>query len=249
MRSNAALVIQTAFLGDVVLTTPLLARLAERHGRVDVVTTPAAAELIETHPAVREVIRYDKRGHDRGLAGFRHLADQLAVSRYARVYLPHRSWRSAALALAAHIPERIGFADSPGLLPVHHARAARQAGPRERPAPGARRAGAPRRRHGRAWRSRSPTPTAPPPTAGSASTASAVPSSPSRPAPSGGPSAGPATPNSSRGWTCRWWSWAARETPRSRRRWPPPRRAGPIPRPARCRCGSRRRSSPARRCW
>ena len=112
MRPNSVLVIQTAFLGDVVLTTPLLARLAERHGRVDVVTTPAAAELIETHPAVRQVIRYDKRGHDRGLAGFRHLADQLAVNRYARVYLPHRSWRSAALALAAHIPERIGFADS-----------------------------------------------------------------------------------------------------------------------------------------
>ena len=113
MRPNSVLVIQTAFLGDVVLTTPLLARLAERHGRVDVVTTPAAAELIETHPAVRQVIRYDKRGHDRGLAGFRHLTDQLAVTRYARVYLPHRSWRSAALAVAAHIPERVGFADSP----------------------------------------------------------------------------------------------------------------------------------------
>lgn len=113
MRPNSVLVIQTAFLGDVVLTTPLLWRLAERHGRLDVVTTPAAAELIETHPAVRQVIRYDKRGHDRGLAGFRHLADQLAVNRYARVYLPHRSWRSAALAVAAHIPERIGFADSP----------------------------------------------------------------------------------------------------------------------------------------
>lgn len=113
MRPRSVLVIQTAFLGDVVLTTPLLARLAERHGPVDVVTTPAAAELLETHPAVRQVIRYDKRGHDRGLAGFRHVADQLAVSRYARVYLPHRSWRSAALGLAAHIPERIGFADSP----------------------------------------------------------------------------------------------------------------------------------------
>ena len=113
MRTNAVLVIQTAFLGDVVLTTPLLARLAARHGPVDVVTTPAATPLLETHPAVRQVITYDKRGHDRGLARFRHLADQLAVTRYARVYLPHRSWRSATLALAAHIPERIGFEDSP----------------------------------------------------------------------------------------------------------------------------------------
>ena len=50
-----SVVIQTAFLGDVVLTTPLLAALAERHGPVDVVTTPAAASLLETHPAVRRL--------------------------------------------------------------------------------------------------------------------------------------------------------------------------------------------------
>jgi len=71
------LVIQTAFLGDVVLTTPLLAKLAARHGPVDVVTTPAAATLLESHPAVRRVIRYDKRGMDRGLRGFRRLASAL----------------------------------------------------------------------------------------------------------------------------------------------------------------------------
>jgi heptosyltransferase-2 len=116
MRPGPVLVIQTAFLGDVVLTTPLLARLAARFGPVDVVTTPAAAELIETHPAVRRVIRYDKRGADRGIGGFRRLAERLADARYAAAFLPHRSWRSAALAFAAHIPERTGFADSPAAL-------------------------------------------------------------------------------------------------------------------------------------
>ncbi len=116
MRPGPVLVIQTAFLGDVVLTTPLLARLAARYGPVDVVTTPAAAELLDTHPAVRRVIRYDKRGADRGIGGFRRLAERLADTRYASVYLPHRSWRSAALAFSAHIPDRIGFADSPGAL-------------------------------------------------------------------------------------------------------------------------------------
>src|SRR2546422_10743168 len=65
----SALVVQTAFLGDVVLTTPLLAALAERHGPVDVVTTPAAAPLLETHPAVRRGRGHDKRGRGRGLAG------------------------------------------------------------------------------------------------------------------------------------------------------------------------------------
>ena len=110
------LVIQTAFLGDVVLSTPLLAALADRYGPVDVVTTPAAAALLETHPAVGTVIRYDKRGADRGLRGLWRLGRRLRARRYLRAYLPHRSWRSAALAALAGVAERTGFADSPAAV-------------------------------------------------------------------------------------------------------------------------------------
>jgi heptosyltransferase-2 len=110
---SRTLVIQTAFLGDVVLTTPLLTALAEVHGPVDVVTTPAAAVLLETHPAVGMVFRYDKRGAERGLRGVWRLSRQLRARGYLRAYLPHRSWRSAALARLAGIGERVGFADSP----------------------------------------------------------------------------------------------------------------------------------------
>ena len=107
--SAATLVIQTAFLGDVVLTTPLLSALSARHGPVDVVTTPVAAPLLETHPAVRTVIPYEKRGRDRGWAGLRRLGGRLKSERYERAYLPHRSLRTATLALLARIPSRIGF--------------------------------------------------------------------------------------------------------------------------------------------
>src|SRR5438552_4517725 len=110
------LVIQTAFLGDVVLTTPLLEALAQRHGAVDVVTTPAAAPLVETHPSVRRVISYDKRGKDRGLSGFVRLGRALRAARYEAAFLPHRSPRSALLALLARVPRRIGFADGWPLL-------------------------------------------------------------------------------------------------------------------------------------
>jgi heptosyltransferase II len=114
MTSGGTLVIQTAFLGDVVLTTGLLSHLAEKFGPVDVVTTPAALPLVETHPAVRRAIGYDKRGADRGFGGLAGLAGRLRQEGYARVYLPHRSIRSATLARLAGIPERIGFAGSPG---------------------------------------------------------------------------------------------------------------------------------------
>jgi heptosyltransferase-2 len=108
------LVIQTAFLGDVVLTTPLLSVLAERFGPVDVVTTPAAAGLLDNHLAVDSVFRYDKRGADRSWKAFRRLATELRARRYARVYLPHRSLRSALLALWSGAGQRVGFADSAG---------------------------------------------------------------------------------------------------------------------------------------
>jgi heptosyltransferase-2 len=112
----ATLVVQTAFLGDVVLTTPLLTALAQRHGPVDVVTTPAAAPLLETHSAVRRTIVYDKRGTDRGWRGLRALAQRLASHGYERAYLPHRSLRTAMLALLARIPVRVGFAGGPSFL-------------------------------------------------------------------------------------------------------------------------------------
>jgi heptosyltransferase-2 len=107
----ATLVIQTAFLGDVVLTTPLLTELAARHGPVDVVTTAAAAPLLETHPAVRTVIPYDKRGRDRGWRGFWRLARRLRIASYPLAYIPHRSLRSALLARLAGVPRRVGFHD------------------------------------------------------------------------------------------------------------------------------------------
>jgi len=99
-----------------VLTTPLLEALAQRYGPVDVVTTPAAAPLVETHPAVRRVIPYDKRGKHRGLGALVALARTLRAERYAVAYLPHRSLRTAALAWLARIPTRVGFRDGWPLL-------------------------------------------------------------------------------------------------------------------------------------
>ena len=115
----SSLVIQTSFLGDVVLTTPLLAALAGR-GPVDVVVRPAAAPLLANHPAVRDVIVFDKRGTDRGLIGWWRFARALRTRANGEprattvAYLAQGSFRSATLARLAGIPSRVGFDTSAG---------------------------------------------------------------------------------------------------------------------------------------
>ena len=112
----ASVVIQTSFLGDVVLTTPLIASLAER-GPVDVVTTPAGAALLAHHPAVRRLISYDKRGSARGIRGLHRTARSIAhdgPNPPEVAYLAQGSLRSATLAFLAGIKVRVGFGSSAG---------------------------------------------------------------------------------------------------------------------------------------
>lgn len=120
----SSLVIQTSFLGDMVLTTPLIERLAER-GPVDVVATPANAPLLANHPAVRDVILFDKRGEAKGWRGIKRIANQIRWReadgkkelRGTRVaYLAQGSVRSAWLAIVSGVPERIGFNTSAARL-------------------------------------------------------------------------------------------------------------------------------------
>ena len=118
---GGGLVIQTAFFGDVILTTPLIRRACERLGApVDVVTLPAAAPVLANNPSVRDAIPYDKHGRDAGLPGFVRLARRLRRRRYAVAYLAQSSLRSAALAFAAGIRRRIGFRNAPGAFLQTH---------------------------------------------------------------------------------------------------------------------------------
>jgi heptosyltransferase II len=119
---TSSLVVQTSFIGDMVLTTPLIAELARR-GPVDVVATPASAPLLANNPSVRDVIRYDKRGDAKGMYGLYRTAQTLKrrqgesgdEERAVDVaYLAQGSVRSAMLALLAGIPQRVGFTTSAG---------------------------------------------------------------------------------------------------------------------------------------
>ncbi len=117
------LVAQTGFLGDVVLTTPLLSTLrrALDPEMLTVLTTPQARPLVQDHPAVDQVLIDSKRGDDRGFFGMLHTARRLRSQRFTLAVAPHKSFRTALLLALAGIPHRVGFRQSPGWFLYHQA--------------------------------------------------------------------------------------------------------------------------------
>ena len=111
---GGSLVIQTSFLGDVILTTPLIAELAKR-GPVDVLVTPEGAAVLANNPNIRDTIRYDKRGTYGSTLTLWQTVKELRSRRpYAAAYLAQGSFRSGLLAMMTGARERIGFASSTG---------------------------------------------------------------------------------------------------------------------------------------
>ncbi len=108
-----SVVLQTSFLGDMVLTTPLIERLA-REGPVHVVATPGNAGLLENNPAVASVLVFDKRRRDSGLHGLSRMASRLRAVHAQRAFMAQGSLRTAALAKLAGIHQRVGFDRSAG---------------------------------------------------------------------------------------------------------------------------------------
>lgn len=104
MPAGRVLVVQPAFLGDAVFTSALVDALAERFAEVDVLVTPRARDVAEAMPRAAKVQVFDKRGADGGLTGLWRSARRLRARGYEAAALPHRSVRSALLALAAGIP-------------------------------------------------------------------------------------------------------------------------------------------------
>lgn len=114
--------LQTSFLGDTVLTLPLITEIRRRFPvkRLAVVCQPAGRELLRDHPAIDELIVDDKKGADRGWKGMRAKAAELKARRFTVAITPHKSLRSALLLAVAGIPCRIGFRQSAGWFLFHH---------------------------------------------------------------------------------------------------------------------------------
>jgi len=113
---KSILVVQTAWLGDVVLTTPLFRELRRAHPRalLTALVTPLGAEILAGSPDLDEVVALDKRGGVRSLLRTWRSASRLRAARFDLALAAQRSFRTGLLLRASGAPVRVGFEGSGG---------------------------------------------------------------------------------------------------------------------------------------
>jgi len=108
-RFSRILIVQTAFIGDVILITPLIRAVNDLypHAKLDVMVVPEAAGLLNNNPYIDRIIRFDKR---RSRTSFFQIVKQLRLARYDLVISPHSSFTTHLLLWMSGATVRIGYA-------------------------------------------------------------------------------------------------------------------------------------------
>ncbi len=105
---NRSLVIAPQWIGDAVMTEPLLRRLHARGERLTVGAVPWVAPVYRAMPQVDEVIEFPFQHGGLQWAARRRLARELH-GRFDTAYVLPNSFKSALLPLLAGVPSRIGY--------------------------------------------------------------------------------------------------------------------------------------------
>src|ERR1700720_920466 len=109
------LLIKLSAVGDVVHTIPVLNKLRRRYpsARIDWLVTPAIAELLRYHPAITNLVEFDRTKWSSwwrrsAFASSALLTARLRAVGYDLVIDVHGQFRTAIFTLATGAPVRIG---------------------------------------------------------------------------------------------------------------------------------------------
>ncbi len=105
------LVIQTAFLGDAILTLPLIQKVNEKHPQciIDVLCIPLTEEIFSASPFVNSTIVYDKRNKQKTIFALLNLAKFIRQKKYSKIISPHRSFRTSLIVYLSKVEDTIGY--------------------------------------------------------------------------------------------------------------------------------------------
>lgn len=114
-KVNKIGIFQTSFIGDSVLTTPLIRKTAKLFpdAKIVVITRPQTEDIFRPMPEVSEIILNEKTGWNK-IFGVWKTAKAIRQSGVDILLVPHRSFRSALIACLSRVPVRIGFTSSEG---------------------------------------------------------------------------------------------------------------------------------------
>lgn len=106
-----ALIIETAFLGDAIVSLALAREIKriDASTRVTYLVRSGVEEVIGSSQDVDRVVTYDKHGSERGLAAIEAKASELNKTGFDTLFLLHESRRSQALATRIQCNVKIGF--------------------------------------------------------------------------------------------------------------------------------------------
>lgn len=112
MKRQGILIVQGAFLGDLILTLPLVTLLGKAVAEpIGVVARAGAGELLRDVPAVNHLHLWDR---NKGLGEVLRVAREVKAQDYRIALIPHRILKAAFIPFWARIPHRVGFAGQPG---------------------------------------------------------------------------------------------------------------------------------------
>ncbi len=108
------LIVQTGFIGDVILSTPVFSNLRKQYPQAEIhlMTTPEARGLFDSDQNLNLVFAFDKRGEHSGWEGFLQIRNLLKQEKYDLVFSLHKSYRTALLLFLSRIPQRYGFKEA-----------------------------------------------------------------------------------------------------------------------------------------
>jgi len=103
------LIVQTAFLGDVILITPLIrtARNTFSSAIIDVLVSAENYEVLQNNPYINSIIKFDKKNNK--LKSFAINVFRLRKNKYDLLLSPHSSLTTALLVAFLRIKYRVGF--------------------------------------------------------------------------------------------------------------------------------------------
>lgn len=108
------LLIQTGFIGDLILSTPVITALKEIYpqSELSVLTTPVCYPLLKADSRLTEVLVFDKRKSERGVRGLFTMIRRLRARSYDIIFSLHKSHRTALLVALSGAKRRYGFREA-----------------------------------------------------------------------------------------------------------------------------------------